>query len=514
MSQIYNIYNNLNVVGSSQTFSLSSTSITGGTLYGNIDAKYIGTGQTGTIPNLVTNTEFSYLSGLTGNVQTQINNKVNVNAPLITFSGTPSLTNQRLFSGGTNIVTGITNNNFTISARIQSLEVGTIEVTTGGDVNYSLSDFNPNGWSEEYPNRATQIVINPLNVIKIGGLSGASQGRFTTITNNGPYLIILENLSTGSTSLNRFKFQNNRTFYLSPKKTISLIHDGDNWVSLSPLANNGLDVFDDMYSFPGFQAGGAEYNITSVPFQGVQFYVDGINGTMSSSSGIAFRGEGDVSTGAMRMSPCLVLNNVANSRVRIGLGRGYNNFLTQSGSSSLYVTSVNFRNGALTSPTDNRGVTIGFENSYLQNSFSAATNNGTTIGQFSGGSFWYYDYSSNTQYFKYVVQNTGNTIISAVTSTLNINSYGGVLTYLDYGIYFLCGSGNTPSSSTFFWRDLSTGNLTIEPPVIIYENTIQGIPGNNMYSGYLNTYSVANRNGTTNMYIDFIGMTYTQNCFS
>ena len=69
------------------------------TIFGNISSIYVGTGSTlGDIPNWVTDVEFSYLSGITGSVQTQINSKLPLDTPLITYQTDNRLTDYKILT--------------------------------------------------------------------------------------------------------------------------------------------------------------------------------------------------------------------------------------------------------------------------------------------------------------------------------------------------------------------------------------------------------------------------------
>lgn len=83
---------------SGRTFSaysdfINSTFVSGTTLYGQIDAQYIGTGLT--TPNNVTNTEVSYLTGITATTQLQINSKADKEQTYITYDVSNNLTNYK-----------------------------------------------------------------------------------------------------------------------------------------------------------------------------------------------------------------------------------------------------------------------------------------------------------------------------------------------------------------------------------------------------------------------------------
>ena len=98
--------------------SLSSTTISATTFFGNISAKFIGTGTTiGDVPNFVTDLEFSYLSATTSSIQTQINTKARKLDPFLTYSSETNLTDYRQISAGTNINFTSSTTNFGISAK-------------------------------------------------------------------------------------------------------------------------------------------------------------------------------------------------------------------------------------------------------------------------------------------------------------------------------------------------------------------------------------------------------------
>lgn len=503
MSQIYNIYNNLNVVGSSQSFTLSSTSVTGLTLYGNIDAKYIGTGLTGTIPNIVTNTEFTYLSGLTGYVQTQINDKVPKDAPLIVFSGSNNLTNSKILSAGTNVVITSSQTQFGVSARIGSLDVGVISITTSGNSQYSLDDLYPTGWDGSYPNRSTQIRITPLNVIKISGLSGGTSGRVATITNTGNFLIILENNGAQSLSSNQFQFAKNKAWFLVPKASINLIYDSviQKWRQMSNSNNYGFDIYDEMYCGSGNQTGQIS-TIVNTPYNTGLFILSGNNGTTSASNGMSYNGNGGP-TGAIRIQASQG-SSVGNrdSRVRVGLNEYSNYFESNSGTSILFVTQLAFRNSNFL-PTNNRATTIGTENNYLRQAYTATTSNNTTPPQLSGGSYWLFDVSGSSN-VRYVVQNTANT--TTISSTTFSLSSLGESAYNTFGIYSIATSGASIGSTSFFYLSATTTTYTILPPVT-HNGVIQGYPGINYYSGY-NYVGASSPEAVSQIYIDNIGFSY------
>jgi hypothetical protein len=503
MSQIYNIYGDLNVQYSSTSVSLSSTTISGGTFYGTIDAKYIGSGNT---PNWVTNQEFTYLSGLTGYAQTQINSKISKETPLLLYSGNNLSNNTRLISGGTNILTSSSSTYYTISAKIGSLEVGVVSLTTSGSSNYTLNNLNITGFES-----ASHIKINPTKVIKITGLSGGTSGKMITITNVGQYLIILENLSTGSTSSNRFSLNNGEGWYLLPNNSISLIYDTSQsyWINIYNTYRRGLSFFEDFYglttsftpattttSLPSFNIYGTADSIT----KGMSYRQDtsSINGCLKM---------GQIGTGSLPSTP---------ARIRVGLPSGaFSGYDTNTGTTLLCATKLIISNRTAFNygPLINPVLTFGTENNSVTLPYTATTNNNTTPPSLSGGSYWLLDYSGNPNYLRYVVQTTGNST-QILTSTLPVTSLISVpseITNKILGVYVLPTSGDTLGSSTFFWADLtgSVENYVIEPPITHTGGTITGNLGINYYSGY-NYQNATNLDSSMSALIDFLGFTLTK----
>jgi hypothetical protein len=496
MSEIYNVYGSLNVQYSATSTSVSATTISGNTFYGTIDAKYIGTGNT---PNWVTNQEFTYLSGLTGYVQTQINTKVSKQSPLLLYSGSNLSENTRLISGGTNILTSSSSTFYTISAKIGSLEIGVVSLTTSGDSNYALHNLNISGFES-----ASHIKINPTKVIKITGLSGGTIGKMVTITNIGSYLIIFENLGTGSTSNNRFSLNNGEGWYLLPNKSISLIYDSSQsyWINTNSTFRRGLDQFDDFYGLPtGFQGQQTSYTLPYFSIAGV-----------GSNNQFQWRQDTSGPTGALKFGP-IAAQNIGRMRVGLPIG-SYTNYGNNTGTTLLCVTKMNLIVSAYaTGPTNNTAVTFGIENNNLSLPYATTTNSNTTPPQLSGGSYWLYDYSGNPNYLRYVVQTTGNsTQISASTlpiSVYNVSTPGGASTIL--GVYVLPTSGNSLGSSTFFWATTSgiSENYVIEPPITHTGGTISGNIGINHYYGY-NYIAVATLDQASAVLTDFLGFTLTK----
>lgn len=454
MSNMYNIYGDLNVKSATTSYSVSAFTISANTFYGDLDATYVGN-------NDVNNTEFGYLSGLTGYVQTQLNSKLLGNVPILSLSAGTILTNERVFTVGENLISvdGGANSTYTVSGHIASLKVGVVEDTVSTDQN----NYSPTGWNGTYPNKATQILITPTQVVKISGLSGGTSGRIATITNIGNYLIILENESTNSSSGNRFSFSIPFGYFLPPKKSINLIYSTATtyWHQTNHSATLGLDVFERFYAFDSTGAVRQANNTA--------FYYAQATGT---SCTFGFGGYG----GAY-----IRRGTVATNRARIGVV-GNNLFETVNGSWILTVGRWGFptvtTNTGPPTTTNKYATIVGTQNNDLSTAY--------VTGQLNGGCYWEVDIDINSSFASMVMQVTGNSLQRA-TSTLPLSSLSAANATVTTGVYSL-----NYSSATFFWS--TNGNtFTIEPPISYTGGTVAGYPGIAIFSqaGTSNTVGIA-----------------------
>ena len=226
MGKYLKIYSDLSISDSATTKSFTANSIFSKVIYGDLNSQFIGSGDSlFNRSNLVTNTEFTRLSGLTGYVQTQLNSKIQKDVPSITYLTDNVLTNERQLSGRTNVSVSGTTSPLDIYLDLDYLKFNVINDTISGDnVKYSVNNYNPTNWSGNYPNRAFNIRISTTRVVKLTGLSGGTDGRTVTITNYGTYLLILEHLGEGSDSQNRFKLEDNTSLFLQPNNSITMLY--------------------------------------------------------------------------------------------------------------------------------------------------------------------------------------------------------------------------------------------------------------------------------------------------
>jgi hypothetical protein len=276
----HNIYHPLIVKSGWTSQSVFATTISAGTFYGgSLSATYVGNQN-------VTNQEFSYVSGLTSNTQTQLNNLVNRTERLLTIQSNEFLTNDRVISSGSNINFEYTNSHLGISASFSSVELGTIGTTLTSSQT-AITNFNPTGWNDSVT-KATHIIITGNSYSIISGLVGGIDGRIAIISNFGTGLIILENDSSATTIGNQFKFDTDFPYFLHSDRSITLIYNSQNgWTNYFKINENGFKKFED---FTGtvmeqyLQPGTIGNYFRSTKFTGNNRYTGGVQYTGSTNS--------------------------------------------------------------------------------------------------------------------------------------------------------------------------------------------------------------------------------------
>jgi hypothetical protein len=236
----HNIYHPLIVNSGWTSQSVSATTVSAGTFYGgSLSATYVGNQN-------VTNQEFRYVSGLTSNTQTQINNLVNRTERLLTFQSDDFLTNDRVISSGNNINFESTNSHLGISASFPSIEVSAI-TTVLTSAQSAITNFNPTNWQINNTTVATHIVFSGTESSIISGLVGGSNGKMVILTNYSTGLIILENKSSKTQYSNRFNFSSQGAYFLVRNRTITLIYDQEKgWTNFFPInQNKDFEIFSD-----------------------------------------------------------------------------------------------------------------------------------------------------------------------------------------------------------------------------------------------------------------------------
>jgi hypothetical protein len=454
--------NGLSVENNLVFSSVISTTITASTFYGNINASFLGSG--------ITNTNFSYVNGVTDYIQTQINDRAFSGEPFIIYES-QIFGNQKLITGGTGISINVGYSSSQVS--IENLGVSSIilnSITDNISILYpfSVNNYSPNGYS----NSIINIRINPNSVIKITGLSGGTSGRNIVLQNISDYLIILENNGTGSTSINQFYFTNKTSYFLKPNSQIQIIYNStiNKWTD-TINNNNGLknyDYFTISETFDGFWFPSAstfpEGSIRlTYPRNGDIFAIESNPNNLtanqtayySSENGLRiFRGIGNTS---------------GNRTGRISIG--YPNYDTDCQSNSGYSLTMVSKFSVLKpsvpflGDTDNWVITFGTNNNLLTSDYLTLTSTNTTFPNFNGGSFWLFDWKSNNSYARYSIQSTGNTSQIGVSS-FSLNSIQSDEPKI-FGVYHKPNRNSVEYVSTFFWASISgeSENYVIEQPL-------------------------------------------------
>jgi len=249
---------------------ISATTISANTFYGgSLSASFIGNGD-------VNDQEFIYISGITSDTQTQINQKVSVNTNFLTYTESQNLIPLSKKLEGINIELNETQNEIEVSLPFNQtlfkqyfISVSSVLSSTAV-TNFNLSTlFNDS-------NRAVQIVITQGNAV-ISGISGGTDGSILMITNTGTGLIILENESTKCTPNNsiKFKFTFGEAFFLTYRKTIFLIYNSSEqcWKNINFGASNNqydyVNDFNDLFDYSTANTDSGQYN-GLIPHIGMQ----------------------------------------------------------------------------------------------------------------------------------------------------------------------------------------------------------------------------------------------------
>ena len=506
-----NIYDNINISYSAITNTLNSNEISGVTFNGLLNSSFVGSGQ-----SIINNTIFSYQSGLTDYIQTQINDKINTQPKLLNFSSNSYSGNNKILTGLTNVTIENTpqSGNYKLIQSIKKLNLSQVTVVTSGDGTYNISNLNPQNFNESYPNRAQSILLIPQCVIRLNGIVGGEDGRIITVINGGKFIVIFENLNNSSDLENQFKFKNNKFFILNPNNSITLIYNSDiqKWVYNGLLDNYGLDYYEEFnrnYSgiLPTLGVNASTgYDNTTFPFATKYFSLYGNpSGVTTEGSSIYFNGDGQV---------CLLRgkgtnNNNRDGRVRLGMPFGEQTKFQKSGTSLVLLSKFRMNPNSPDINLDNWSIIFGLNNSNLDSTYNTLTSNNEQPPNLNGGVFWNLSAYPQPEYPLYYVQTTGN------TTTFNGSDFPSVVDLkggeYEFGIYYLPKSGNTDGSATFFWRKDDIGEPTsIQPPIPVTSTDIKGSPsitfyGNTLYSGNTDI------NNISSLFINYMGYKVNKN---
>ncbi len=200
---------------------ISATTISANTFYGgSLSASFIGNGD-------VNDQEFKYISGITSDTQTQINEKVERRTNFLTYTFSQQLNlpfSKKLEAQ--NIELNETENEIEVSLPFNQTLFKQWPISVSSTLSQTaITNLNLSTLFND-SNRAVQIIISQGNAV-ISGISGGTDGNILMITNTGGGLIILENESTKCTPNDsiKFKFSFGEAFFLTYRKTIFLIYN-------------------------------------------------------------------------------------------------------------------------------------------------------------------------------------------------------------------------------------------------------------------------------------------------
>lgn len=223
----HNIYHPLIVNSGWTSQSVSATTISAGTFYGgSLSANYVGNQN-------VTDQEFKYLSGVTSNIQTQINLLPSKSEPFITYRNSGFLTNEMTLSASSGINFSQTISNVSFDSYLSSLEFDRTSISFNS-TQTAITNWNPTNFQVNDNIRATHIIITGNSTVYpsiISGLVGGTSGRVVIITNLSNQLYIFENKSSKCNIGNQFNFKSGKAYLLGmSNQTITLIYNSNDGI--------------------------------------------------------------------------------------------------------------------------------------------------------------------------------------------------------------------------------------------------------------------------------------------
>ena len=250
---------------------ISATTISANTFYGgSLSASFIGNGD-------VNDQQFKYISGITSDTQTQINEKVAANTNFLTYTLSQDTIPFSKKLEGVNVFLNQTQNEIEVSLPFNQTLFKQYPMSVSSALSSTaITNFNLSSIFND-SNRAVQIVITQGNAV-ISGISGGTDGNILMITNTSGGVIILENESTKCTPNDsiKFKFSFGEAFFLTYRKTIFLMYNSSEqcWKDINfGESNNQYDYINDfnkLFDFATNNGNSRQYNgLTNVGIQSV-----------------------------------------------------------------------------------------------------------------------------------------------------------------------------------------------------------------------------------------------------
>ena len=473
---------------SGRTFSaysdfINSTFVSGTTLYGQINAQYIGTGLTA--PNNVTNTEISYLTGVTGNTQLQIDLKADKTQTYITYDISNNLTNYKKIVPGINVTSNTIGNyiSFSYVPTLEEYNVSIIEDSPSSQNNI-ITDYNPPNWDGDLPNKATEIRLNPTNLIVIQNLLGNSNGRICRLRNVSRYPIILQNnpLFNGG-----FLFRTNRDCILRPNKSMMFTCIDTKWIEFGDIKYFGFDYIDTFKSV--FSDIPATNQSVPFPVKSTHFIFSAHTTMLSNNicyyqDYCRFQAAG---FGAPTTGPNLKFYTAAQFNRK--------DILNNSGATVLIETKLSQPGNSQIASAVWPVIVNGFTNFDLSYGYQTATNNyATRLPNFSGGIFFIgvtgYNYSAVTQY-----NNNNSTVIDTGVNYFNP---------LTLGICVLTKTQDNNGEVIFYLKNNETDDYNIFDKQLLNEEILNSYPNMSLFSNQTSTLPNPRTFNTTN----YVGVSY------
>lgn len=261
---------------------VSATTISAGTFYGgSLSASFVGNQN-------VTNQEFKYNSGVTSNVQTQVNEKYFKNYTFLTNSGNTTLTNEKILTL-TNLSSSTLNNEITISFPLRHLILTPLYIDLSAQ-SPNLLNWNPSGYNDSPNIKSANFFVShnsiTITCTIISGIEGGVDGKTIIITNVGVGIVIIENLSSKCNPLNKIKTSLNEAIFLTYFKSTTLMYssDDESWIEIKSYdMNNQFDIFEDFTSTPKlFRCGGGCLSNTNSNLQLYTSQTAGVVSTVTS----------------------------------------------------------------------------------------------------------------------------------------------------------------------------------------------------------------------------------------
>ncbi len=407
----------------------------------------------------------------------QINAKADKTQTYITYDISNNLTNYKKLVPGINVTSNTIGNSISFSyvPTLEEYNVSIIEDSPSSQ-NHIITDYNPTNWDGTLPNKATEIRLNPTNLIVIENLLGNTLGRICRLRNISRYPILLQN----NVTLNGgFIFRTNTDTVLRPNKTMMFTCIGSQWIEFGDVKYYGFDYIDTFKTivpdFPGtitfnnvnnvnmalpVKSSNFIFSAHTTLLTNYAFYYDGVFRLLtknfhapSTGTNLKFYTIGQFNRkNILNDSGCTIL--MQTKLIQPVMGTGVNSNLNM--------------------PV----IVNGFTNFDLSYGYQSATNSySTRVPNFNGGLFFIgvsgYNYSAVTQY-----NNNQSNVIDTGINYLNS---------LSLGVCVLTKNQNNNGEVIFYIRNNTTNRYTVFNKQILTNEILNSFPNLSIFSNNTNT---------------------------